>query len=74
PGALNIPLTQLKRRLGELPREQRIITYCNMRHPGHSRGEQAAALLAEQGLQASALTGGYPAWQRAQDTLTTGEQ
>jgi rhodanese-related sulfurtransferase len=34
-----------------------------MHHPGQSRGERAAALLAEQGLRASALAGGFTAWE-----------
>jgi rhodanese-related sulfurtransferase len=65
PGARNIPLAALPDRLGELPRDQPILTYCNMQHPGHSRGEQAAALLSERGYHAAALAGGYPGW-RAQ--------
>ena len=61
-GARHIPLAALADALGDLPRDQRIITYCNMQHPGHSRGEQAAALLSERGYHAAALAGGYPAW------------
>jgi rhodanese-related sulfurtransferase len=33
-----------------------------MHHPGQSRGERAAALLAERGYMAAALAGGYSAW------------
>lgn len=65
-GAVNIPLGELRRRIRKLPTDRRLVTYCNMLHPGHSRGERAAALLAEHGLQASALAGGYPAWKKAQ--------
>jgi phage shock protein E len=65
PGARNIPLAALPDRLGELPRDQPILTYCNMQHPGQSRGERAAALLSERGYHAAALAGGYPSW-RAQ--------
>jgi rhodanese-related sulfurtransferase len=61
-GARNIPLATMEAHLGELPRDQQIITYCNMQHPGFSRGEQAAALLSERGYRAAALAGGYPAW------------
>ena len=61
-GARHIPLATLADALGDLPRDQRIITYCNMQHPGHSRSEQAAALLSERGYHAAALAGGYPAW------------
>lgn len=61
-GARNIPLATLEEHLDELPRDQQIVTYCNMQHPGFSRGEQAAALLSERGYRAAALAGGYPAW------------
>ena len=62
PGARNIPLASLPAHLGDLPRERRIITYCDMHHHGHARGEQAAALLTEAGYRASALAGGLTAW------------
>jgi ABC-type sugar transport system ATPase subunit len=45
PDARHIPLDELEQRLGELPRNRQIVTYCTMRHPGASRGERAAALL-----------------------------
>lgn len=63
PGALHIPLAELPRKLKRLPSDRPIVTYCNMHHPGQSRGERAAALLAEHGLRASALAGGFTAWQ-----------
>lgn len=62
-GARNIPLAALEQRLDELPRDQQIVTYCMMQHPGFSRGERAAALLSERGYRAAALAGGYPNWQ-----------
>lgn len=61
-GATNMPLGQLRERLAELPPEQLIVTYCNMYHRGTSRGERAAALVAESGRHARALDGGYPGW------------
>ncbi|HZC05291.1 MAG TPA: rhodanese-like domain-containing protein [Ktedonobacterales bacterium] len=63
-GARHISLAALADTLDDLPRDQQIITYCNMQHPGHSRGEQAAALLRERGYYAAALVGGYPAWRQ----------
>jgi phage shock protein E len=36
-----------------------------MRHRGSSRSERAAALLRESGYDASALEGGFPAWEAA---------
>ncbi|HEY1390537.1 MAG TPA: rhodanese-like domain-containing protein, partial [Ktedonobacterales bacterium] len=55
PGARNLPLDKLKKlsaRADALPKDRQIITYCNMHHPGQSRGERAAALLAERGFNA----------------------
>src|SRR5579872_5162501 len=61
-GAVNIPLGQLPRKLSSIPREQPIVTYCNMHHRGESRGERAAVMLREKGYPARALDGGYPGW------------
>jgi rhodanese-related sulfurtransferase len=71
PGAVHIPLAELPRKLKRLPTDRPIITYCNMHHPGQSRGERAAALLAEQGLHASALAGGFAAWEASQRPIET---
>jgi rhodanese-related sulfurtransferase len=64
-GAVNIPLDSLEGRLGELAPDRPVVTYCNMHHPGQSRGERAAALLHARGYRASALNGGFPAWREA---------
>ena len=64
-GAVNVPLGQLRDRLSELPRDRTLVTYCNMYHRGASRGERAAVLLADNGLSARALDGGYPGWRDA---------
>jgi rhodanese-related sulfurtransferase len=61
-GAVNIPLGQLPKKLASIPREQLVVTYCNMHHRGESRGERAATMLREQGYHARALDGGYPVW------------
>jgi rhodanese-related sulfurtransferase len=71
PGAVHIPLAELPRKLKRLPIDRPIITYCNMHHPGQSRGERAASLLAEHGLQASALAGGFTAWEASQRPIET---
>lgn len=76
PGARNLPLSKLAKlaaRPDALPRDQPIVTYCNMHHPGQSRGERAAALLAEHGYAASALAGGYSAWAERFPTETGDE-
>jgi rhodanese-related sulfurtransferase len=62
-GALHIPLAKLPERLKRLPHDQPIVTYCNMHHPGKSRGERAAALLSGEGFQAMAIAGGFTAWE-----------
>ena len=65
PGARNLPLDKLKKLAAKadgLPKDRPIVTYCNMHHPGQSRGERAAALLTERGYTAAALAGGYSAW------------
>jgi rhodanese-related sulfurtransferase len=70
-GAVHIPLAELPHKLKRLPTDRPIITYCNMHHPGQSRGERAAAILAEHGLQASALAGGFTAWEASQRPIET---
>jgi rhodanese-related sulfurtransferase len=65
PGARNLPLDKLRKlatKAEGLPKDRQIVTYCNMHHPGQSRGERAAALLVEHGYTAAALAGGYSAW------------
>lgn len=62
-GARHIPLSELARKLERLSKDQPIVTYCNMHHPGQSRGERAAALLTEHGFRASAIDGGFPAYE-----------
>lgn len=62
PDAINIPVDELDERSAELPQDRPVVTYCNMYHPGSSRGGRAADLLQALGFQTSALNGGYPAW------------
>lgn len=64
-GAVNIPAGELSKKLAHIPQNQAVVTYCNMHHPGESRGERAAALLREKGYQVQALVGGYPNWKEA---------
>lgn len=62
PGAINIPMAKLPGALRKRARDTEIVTYCNMHHPGESRGERAQALLLEKGYPAHVLEGGFPAW------------
>jgi phage shock protein E len=71
-GARHIPLAKLAQQMKRLPTDRRIVTYCNMHHPGQSRGERAAHLLSEAGFQAMAIAGGYPAWEAAGGPVEVG--
>lgn len=76
-GALHIPLAKLAERAKRLPHDRPIVTYCNMHHPGQSRGERAAALLSGEGFQAMAIQGGFTAWEeqgRLFEATEQGEQ
>ena len=55
PGAINIPLGQLRARLDELPREREIWVSCGV----GQRAYYACRILAQNGFKASNLSGGY---------------
>jgi NADPH-dependent 2,4-dienoyl-CoA reductase/sulfur reductase-like enzyme/rhodanese-related sulfurtransferase len=55
PGALNIPLDDLRSRLGELPHDREIAVYCQV----GQRGYLATRILAQAGFQVVNLGGGY---------------
>ena len=63
PNALNIPLSQLERRLAELPPDQEIVAYC--RGPWCVLSFEAVALLRQQGYRARRLEDGFPEWKTA---------
>ncbi len=63
PGALSIPLSDLKRRLRELPRHQEIVAYC--RGPYCVLSYEAVAELRRRGFRAFRLEDGYPEWRAA---------
>lgn len=63
PGALNIPLAEMKARLDEIPPGKDVIAYC--RGPWCVLAFEAIALLREQGREAKRLDGGLPEWRRA---------
>lgn len=60
PGALNIPLGQLARRLAELPKRTRIVAYC--RGPYCVLAFEAVAALRAKGYDARRLEDGFPEW------------
>lgn len=61
PGARLVPLTELADRLGEVPRDKPVLTYCR----SGGRSSAAAGLLAGQGYTALNILGGITAWQGA---------
>jgi rhodanese-related sulfurtransferase/DNA-binding transcriptional ArsR family regulator len=60
PGALNVPLDELERRLGELPKDREIIAYC--RGPYCILSFEAVAALRAKGYSIRRLEDGYPEW------------
>jgi len=63
PGAVNIPVQQLEKRLGELPRRKEVVAYC--RGPYCLMSHDAVALLRKKGLKARRLQDGLPEWRAA---------
>lgn len=55
PGAVNIPVDELRSRLGELPRGQEIAAYCQV----GQRGYLATRILMQAGFSAANVGGGY---------------
>jgi len=63
PGALNMPLNELERRLSELPKDQEIIAYC--RGPYCILSFEAVATLRANGYKIRRLEDGFPEWKAA---------
>ena len=63
PHALNIPLSELERRLAELPADQEIVAYC--RGPWCVLSFEAVALLRQRGYRVRRLEDGFPEWKVA---------
>jgi rhodanese-related sulfurtransferase len=63
PGAVSIPLAELRRRLAELPADREIVAYC--RGPYCAFAHEAVELLREAGLAARRLEDGLPEWRAA---------
>lgn len=55
PGAVNIPVDDLRSRLGELPKDRKIAAYCQ----GGQRGYLATRILLQAGYSAANVGGGY---------------
>jgi len=58
PGSFNIPLTELRSRISEIPRDQEIYVYCAV----GIRGYAAARILKQHGFNVKNLDGGYKSY------------
>ncbi|MCD4826273.1 MAG: CoA-disulfide reductase [Acholeplasmataceae bacterium] len=58
PGSINIPLTQLRNRLDEIPKDQQIYVYCAV----GTRGYSATRILAQKGFNVKNLDGGFKSY------------
>jgi rhodanese-related sulfurtransferase/DNA-binding transcriptional ArsR family regulator len=63
PGAVNIPIHELEKRLSELPKRKEVVAYC--RGPYCLMSYDAVQLLRRRGLKARRLQAGLPEWRRA---------
>ena len=61
PGAVNIPLDDLRDSLGRLPRDREILVYCRV----GLRGYIGARILSQHGFRAQNLSGGLVTWSTA---------
>jgi NADPH-dependent 2,4-dienoyl-CoA reductase/sulfur reductase-like enzyme/rhodanese-related sulfurtransferase len=64
PGAVNIPVDDLRSRLGDLPRDRKIAAYCQV----GQRGYLATRILLQAGLSAVNIGGGYKTFKLFQPT------
>ena len=65
PGAVNIPVDDLRSRLGELPRGRKIATYCQV----GKRGYLGTRILLQAGFQAVNIGGGYKTYKLFQSSV-----
>ena len=63
PGALSIPVAELKRRLREIPQKREVVAYC--RGPYCVFSLEAVHLLRKQGYRARRADDGLPGWRQA---------
>ena len=70
PGAVSIPVAELKRRLRDLPKRREVIAYC--RGPYCVFALEAVTLLRKHGFKARRAEDGLPAWRDAGLPMVTG--
>lgn len=71
PGAVSIPLSELQRRLKDLPRHQEIVAYC--RGPYCVLAIKAVEMLRKKGFRAIRLEDGVPDWRARGLPVAVGE-
>jgi rhodanese-related sulfurtransferase len=59
PGAINIPVDELRKRMGELPKDKEILAYCRV----GLRGYIGTRILAQAGYKVRNLSGGWLTWE-----------
>jgi NADPH-dependent 2,4-dienoyl-CoA reductase/sulfur reductase-like enzyme/rhodanese-related sulfurtransferase len=69
PGAINIPLDDLRARLAEIPKDKELLVFCQ----AGLRGYIACRILAQKGFACKNLTGGYKIYQAAVGCKNPGE-
>jgi rhodanese-related sulfurtransferase/DNA-binding transcriptional ArsR family regulator len=62
-GAINVPVTELKKRLHQIPTGQEVVAYC--RGPYCLLAYEAVQVLRKKGIKARRLEDGYPEWKSA---------
>jgi rhodanese-related sulfurtransferase len=63
PGAVNIPIHELEKRIKELPKRREVVAYC--RGPYCLMSYDAVSVLRKKGLKARRLKAGMPEWRAA---------
>ena len=71
PGAINVPIDALPKRLKELPKDQEIVAYC--RGPYCMFALEAVAELRKKGYRARRLEEGFPEWKAERLPVDEGE-
>lgn len=72
PGAISIPLDELKKRVKELPKSKQIVAYC--RGPLCALAPEAIRYLVAKGFRATRLIDGAPDWEAAGLPLTVDDR
>jgi rhodanese-related sulfurtransferase len=71
PGAINVPVSELKKRFAEIPQNREVVAYC--RGPWCVLSFEAVALLRARGYKAWRLNGGLPEWRQEGRPVSFGQ-